>query len=89
MGILCVGLALANYGGCACPDARPAKLVALSGGPHLVPTQEARGFCERVPIVEAVRQVANIHLGPGLPELASIEGSLVLGINDVSISATE
>jgi tetrahydromethanopterin S-methyltransferase subunit C len=46
-------------------------------------------FCERVPIVEAVRQVANIHLGPGLPELASIEGSLVLGVNDVSISATE
>jgi hypothetical protein len=42
------------------------KLVRLLPNLILVPAKEARGLRERVPEIEGVRQVGNVHFGPGL-----------------------
>ena len=61
-----------------------APLARLFGQPKLlhlrahlvhVPAQEARGFCNRPAVGDFVLEVADIGLGPGPPEFASIGSS--------------
>jgi hypothetical protein len=61
-----VGMALTNDLEAPAGVLNQSKLSRLLAHLGLVPAEKARRLRERVPVVEGTRQVADIHLGPGL-----------------------
>ena len=63
---IAVELALANDADALAGVFDQTELPRLLAHLILVPAQEARRLRERLPVIEGVRQVCNVHFGPGL-----------------------